>query len=98
MKKSQIIQFIPVNFGWNVIGSFESLEKVFEKDDYSKIVENVKYIQMDSNKNIVISNGESSLITSICVSNIVIFDTEKTLLICNKDDSQRIKELLKKIL
>ena len=97
MEKSQIIQCIPVDFGWNDVGGFNSLEEVFEKDEFDNIIKDVKYIQVDSNNNIVISSRESRLITSIGVSNMVIVDTEEALLICNKDDSQRIKELLKKI-
>lgn len=95
MEKSQIIQCIPVDFGWNDVGGFNSLEEVFKKDENSNIVKNAKYVQVDSNNNIVISNKDSRLITSIGVSNMVIVDTEEALLVCTKDDSQRIKQLLK---
>lgn len=97
MEKSQIIQCIPVDFGWNDVGGFKSLEEVFEKDNNNNIIKDVKYIQVDSTNNIVISDKKSRLITSIGVSNMVIVDTKDALLICNKDDSQRIKELLKKL-
>ena len=97
MEKSQIIQCIPVDFGWNDIGGFNSLEEIFEKDEDNNIIKNVKYVQIDSSNNIVISDRESRLVTSIGVSNMVIIDTKDALLICNKDDSQRIKELLKKL-
>jgi len=97
MEKSQIIQCIPVDFGWNDIGSFNSLEDVFEKDEFNNIVKNVNYIQIDSNNNIVISDRDYRLITSIGLSNVIIVDTQDGLLICNKDDSQRIKELIKKL-
>ncbi|QWB95437.1 mannose-1-phosphate guanyltransferase [Mycoplasmatota bacterium] len=97
MEKSQLIQCIPVDFGWNDVGGFKSLEEVFEKDNNNNIIKNVRYIQVDSSNNIVISDRESRLITSIGVSNMVIVDTKDALLVCNKDDSQRIKELLKKI-
>jgi mannose-1-phosphate guanylyltransferase len=97
MEKSQIIECIPVDFGWNDVGGFKSLEEVFEKDNHNNIIKDVKYIHVDSSDNIVISDRKSRLITSIGVSNMVIVDTKDALLICNKDDSQRIKELLKKL-
>lgn len=97
MEKSRIIQCIPVDFGWNDVGGFNSLEEVFEKDIYKNIVKNAKYIQIDSNNNIIISIKENKLITSIGVSNMIIVDTDEALLVCNKNDSQRIKDLLKKI-
>ena len=97
MEKSQLIQCIPVDFGWNDVGGFNSLEEVFEKDVNGNVVKNVKYIQVDSNNNIIISDRSSRLITTIGVTNMIIVDTSDALLVCNKDDSQRIKELLKKI-
>jgi len=97
MEKSQIIQCIPVDFGWNDVGGFNSLEEVFDKDKDNNITKNAKYVQVDSSNNIIISDRESRLITSIGVSNMVIVDTKDALLVCNKDDSQRIKELLKKL-
>jgi mannose-1-phosphate guanylyltransferase len=97
MEKSQIIKCIPVEFGWNDVGGFKSLEDIFEKDNHNNIIKDVKYIQVDSSDNIVISDRKSRLITSIGVSNMVIVDTKDALLVCNKDDSQRIKELLKKL-
>lgn len=97
MEKSQIIQCIPVDFGWNDVGGFNSLDEIFEKDSYDNIVKNAKYIQVDSKNNIIISNKNDRLITSIGVFNMIIIDTDEAILICNRDDSQRIKELLKKL-
>lgn len=97
MEKSKKIKCIPVDFGWNDIGGFNSLEEVFNKDDFNNIVKNANYIQVDSNNNIVISNNKNRLITSIGVSDMIIVDTEEALLVCDKSDAQRIKELLKKI-
>lgn len=97
MEKSQIIQCIPVDFGWNDVGGFNSLEEVFLKDNQDNIVKNAMYVQVDSNNNIIISDKDNRLITSIGMSNMVVVDTNEALLICHKSDTQRIKELLKKI-
>lgn len=97
MEKSKKIKCIPVDFGWNDIGGFNSLEEVFDKDTFNNIVKNANYIQVDSNNNIVISNIKNKLITSIGVSDMIIVDTEEALLVCDKSNAQRIKELLKKI-
>ena len=97
MEKTQIIQCIPVDFGWNDVGGFNSLEEVFLKDNQDNIVKNAMYVQVDSNNNIIISDRDDRLITSIGMSNMVVVDTSEALLICHKSDTQRIKELLKKL-
>lgn len=97
MEKSNIIECIPVDFGWNDVGGFNSLEEVFEKDASNNIIKNVNYVQIDSKNNIIISDNGSRMITSLGVSNMIIVDTKEALLVCNKKDSQRIKEIIKKL-
>ena len=97
MEKSQLIMCIPVDFGWNDVGGFNSLEEVFSKDKDLNIIKDAYYIQVDSFNNMIISDDNSKLITSIGVSNMIIVQTKHALLICHKDESQKIKTLLKKI-
>ena len=97
MEKSQLIMCIPVDFGWNDVGGFNSLEEVFSKDKDLNIIKDSFYVQVDSFNNMIISDDSSKLITSIGVSNMIIVQTKHALLICHKDESQKIKALLKKI-
>ena len=97
MEKSQLIMCIPVDFGWNDVGGFNSLEEVFVKDKDLNIIKDSHYVQVDSFNNMIISDDSSKLITSIGVSNMIIVQTKHALLICHKDESQKIKALLKKI-
>jgi mannose-1-phosphate guanylyltransferase len=97
MEKSQLIMCIPVDFGWNDVGGFNSLEEVFVKDKDFNIIKDSYYVQVDSFNNMIISDDSSKLITSIGVSNMIIVQTKHALLICHKDESQKIKVLLKKI-
>jgi mannose-1-phosphate guanylyltransferase len=97
MEKSTIIKCIPTDFGWNDVGGFNSLEEVFDKDEYGNIIKDVKYFYIDSKNNIVISSNKDKTVATIGVSNKIIVDTSHSLLICDKKDSQRIKEILKLI-
>jgi mannose-1-phosphate guanylyltransferase len=97
MEKSNLIMCIPVDFGWNDIGGFNALEEVFEKDSDLNIIKDAYYVQVDSSNNIVLSDDPKKLITSIGVYNMIIVSTKDALLICQKEDAQKIKVLLKKI-
>ena len=96
MEKSDKIEVIPVDIGWNDIGSFTSLEEVFKKNKNQTVEKNVRLVEIDSEKNIVIGN-EGRIIATVGVSNLIIVDTEEGLLICNKDDSQHIKKIAKEL-
>lgn len=96
MEKSEKIEVIPVDIGWNDIGSFPSLEEVFKKNKNGTVVKDAKYIEVDSEKNIIIGN-EKKVIATVGVRNLIIVDTEEGLLICNKDDAQHIKKVVKEL-
>jgi mannose-1-phosphate guanylyltransferase len=96
MEKSEDIEVIPVDIGWNDIGSFTSLEEVFKKNKNGTVVKDVRHIEVDSEKNIVIGN-ENKIIATVGVRNLIIVDTEEGLLICNKDDAQHIKKVVKEL-
>ena len=95
MEKSDLIKCLPVDIGWNDVGGYNSLADFFEKDQSNNIVKNARYVFVDSNNNIIISESNNRLITTIGVENMIIVDSKNGLLVCNRDNAQRIKELLK---
>ena len=97
MEKSKMIKCIPVDFGWNDVGSYNALEDIFEPDDYKNIISGCQYIFIDSESNIVISDEPNQLISTIGVKDMVIVNTKNNILVCNRKDTQRLKELIKKI-
>ena len=95
MEKSDLIKCLPVDIGWNDVGGYNSLADLFEKDQSNNIVKNARYVFVDSNNNIIISESNDKMITTIGVKNMIIVDSKNGLLVCNRDNAQRIKELLK---
>jgi mannose-1-phosphate guanylyltransferase len=97
MEKSNIIKCVPVDFGWNDIGGYNSLEEVFTADNNNNIIKECTYICIDSQHNIVISDNKDRIVSTIGIYNTIIVETKTALLICNRGDAQRVKELLKKM-
>lgn len=97
MEKSDIVYCLPINVGWNDIGGFNSLADILPKDLCNNITKDCKYVYIDSKDNIVISDSKESLISTIGISNTIIIQSRNGLLICNRLEAQRIKELLRKI-
>lgn len=97
MEKSDIVKCIPVDIGWNDIGGYNSLFEVFETDKNGNIIRNCKYKYIDSYDNIVISDDENILITSVGVKNSIIVKTSNNLLICNRENTSDLKKLIKEI-
>ena len=91
MEKAKNIYVIPGNFGWDDVGSWLSLERINNTDHDGNIISgNVVTI---NTKNSIIQ-GSKKLIATIGLENIIIIDTDDALLICNKDRTQEVKEVI----
>ena len=95
MEKADNIMVIPSSFGWNDVGNYLAFEELFEKDENNNIKRNVNSITIDSNNNIIVSDGNYQRVSLLGVSNMIIAVTKDNILVCNKNDNQRIKEIIK---
>lgn len=92
MEKSKRIKVVPSDFGWSDIGSFTSLRDVLKTDPNGNIVKNTFIRQIDSNNNIIISDNLE--VGIIGMSNMVLIQSGKRLLVCSADRVQEIKKIL----
>lgn len=92
MEKSKNIAVVPVDIGWNDLGSFDSIYEASDKDSNNNIM-NDETIAIDSHNNYIYSE-KGKLITAIGVDNLIVVDNRDALLICKKDQSQKVKEIV----
>jgi mannose-1-phosphate guanylyltransferase len=94
MEKASNIAVIPININWSDLGSWSSLFKILPKDTNGNIVKGDN-ISIDTKNSLLI--GKKKLIATIGVNNLIIIDTKEALLICDKSQDQRVRDLVKKI-
>lgn len=97
MEKTKFIKCIPVDIGWNDIGGYNSLADVFQKDLHGNVVKDCSYVFIDSQNNIVISDNNDKLVTTIGITDTIIVNSTTGILIVKKTDTNKIKELLKRL-
>jgi len=94
MEKSLNVVVIKTKLQWDDIGNWNALEKYYIKDDENNIV-NGLCSSIDT-KNCMVF-GDSRLIATIGVNNLLIVDTGDTVLICDRERDQDIKEIVKQL-
>jgi len=96
MERTILAKVVPADIGCD-LGSFDSLDDELPKDTNGNTI-NEKNISLNSKNNLIINFDR--IIATIDVDNLNIVDTKDALLICKKDSSQKVKqvvELLKDI-
>ena len=81
---------IPGDFGWSDVGSWDTLGAVIPEDESGNVVKG-NYIGIDSGRNTVYSN---KLVATIGINDLVIVESEDTILVCPKARTQDIKTLV----
>ncbi len=92
MEGAQKMAVVPLKAGWNDVGSWDALETVLEHDEQGNSIARGEVLLLDSRQNIVYS--DKRLVALISVNNLVVVDTGDTLLIGDKSNMQRVKEVV----
>ncbi len=94
MEKADNIEVIPVDFGWNDIGSYSALDEVFEHNENNTIDRSERLREFNSKNNIVLGTGSKEIVL-LGVRDMIVVETENEILICKKSEAQNIKKIIK---
>lgn len=96
MEKAEGVYCIPAEFGWNDVGSWDALDAVFEKSAEGNVVVG-NHEGIKTSNSVIFNKSNDKLITTIGVDNLVIVQTEDTIMVCNKDNAQDVKLMVDRL-
>ncbi len=95
MEGAQRVAVIPARgLGWSDVGSWDSLFEVLPGDQAGNIVMGGEHIGLDTRRSLVYVNQEHRLIVTIGVDDLVVVDTGDVLLVCRKDQAQKVRQIV----
>jgi len=96
MEKANNVHVLPVEFGWNDLGTWGSLYDKLPKDKSDNAVVEAKVIFRNSSNNIVrTQKGKHVVIQGL--DNFIVVEKDNVLLICPKDQEQDIKQIVAEV-
>ncbi|KAF5076710.1 Alginate biosynthesis protein AlgA [anaerobic digester metagenome] len=93
MEKSDKVVVVPLNVGWNDLGTFDAFDGLFEKDENNNIIGNKDNIMINSSNNYIYSE-DNKLISTIGLNDYIVIDNHDVLMICKKKQSQEVKNIV----
>ena len=91
MEKSDDVMVISAEFGWNDVGSWDNLGVLYEADENGNVIHG-NQINIDTKD--CISYSKKRLITTVGVSNLIIVETDDSILVCDKQRAQDVKSIV----
>ncbi len=97
MEKAPNVHAIKLDCKWLDMGSFSSLADIIKSDAANNIVISEKSQLLDCKDSIIITEDKEHLIAAMGLDNIVVAHTPDATLICSRDKTPQLKELLELI-
>jgi mannose-1-phosphate guanylyltransferase len=94
MEKTQDAVVVPLDAGWNDIGSWSALWEVGEKDAQGNVTRGDCILHDTSNSLI---HGDDRLIATVGLQDIVVVDTKDVVMVAHKDKVQEVKKLVEQL-
>ncbi|MEI7529716.1 MAG: mannose-1-phosphate guanylyltransferase/mannose-6-phosphate isomerase [Elusimicrobiota bacterium] len=91
MERSKKAAVLPIDILWSDVGSWDSLPEVI-KPDHDGNVKVGDVLALDTKRTIVM--GESRLVATIGLKDLIVIDTVDALLIARRGQAQRVKEVV----
>lgn len=95
MEKAEQVAVIPAqDLGWSDVGSWDALFDVLPSDPDGNIVMGGEHVALDTKESLVYVNRQRRLIVTIGVDDLVVVDTDDVLLVCRKDQAQKVRQIV----
>ena len=92
MEKASNVYVLPSDFGWSDLGTWKSLFETKEKDEFNNVVDGK--IILSNTRNCVIKSDKDKLLVVDGLENFIIVQHEDVVMICNKDEEQKVKNFV----
>ncbi|HBE9335071.1 mannose-1-phosphate guanylyltransferase [Clostridioides difficile] len=94
MERSNDVIVVPGDFGWNDVGSWDSLGAIYPTDDEGNIKRG-ENITIDTKNSIIYSDDK--LISTIGISDLIVVSTNDAVMVCRKDKAQDVKKIVEQL-
>lgn len=95
MEKANDIYVIPAgDLSWNDVGSWLSMFDILDKDSLGNVSIGGDVVWQQTKDCLVVQQDPKKIVATIGVSDLVIIDTGKALLVCSRAEAQRVRDIV----
>jgi mannose-1-phosphate guanylyltransferase len=97
MEKAARVAVVPVDIGWNDVGSWATLSGLVQGDDQGNVVHGKGQPLLLDTSDTYVYTSTGRLVATVGLEDFVVVDTPDALLICPKDRAQAVRDAVKRL-
>jgi mannose-1-phosphate guanylyltransferase / mannose-6-phosphate isomerase len=94
LEKAENVAVVPVEMGWNDVGSWEAVHELFPRDERANVLLGRA---LDQGSQDCILLAQDRLVATIGLDRIIVVDTPDATLVCHRDRAQEVKNLVNEL-
>ena len=94
LEKATNVYVIPADLGWSDLGTWTSIYENTHKGEYENSVNTKHFVSYNSKGNLIKMKNEHKAVVIDGLENFIVVDTDKSLLICPRENDQLIKDYI----
>ncbi len=94
MEKTDKAAVVPLDAGWNDVGSWAALWEVSDKDENGNAVQGDVLLHDTKNSHIY---AETKLVSAVGVEDLIIVETDDAVLVTKRDQAQHVKKIVEEL-
>jgi mannose-1-phosphate guanylyltransferase/mannose-6-phosphate isomerase len=91
MERASNVAVVPVEMGWNDVGTWGALQEIFPKDEQGNVTVGRT---LDRNSQDCTFYAQKRLVATIGLKDVIVVDTPDATLVCHRDRVQEVKDLV----
>ncbi len=91
LERSGDVVVLPGDFGWNDVGSWDSLGNIYDVDANGNVIKG-ESINFDTENCVIYS--DTRLVATVGIKDLIVVETEDAVLVCSKDRAQDVKKVV----
>lgn len=92
MERADQVAVVPVDIGWNDVGSWAAIHDINEADEHGNVAIGAEHVSFDTRGSLIQGNGR--LIATVGLEDVIIVDSGDAILVCAKDKAQDVKKVV----
>jgi len=93
MERAPNVAVVPARFAWSDVGSWGELYDVLPKDSNGNVIRGL-HLTLDTHRSLIFAEPGGRPVVALGVDDLVVVDTPDALLICSRQRTQEVKQLV----
>lgn len=96
MEHAATVHVIRAEFPWDDVGAWDAMERSFPLDEHGNVLQG-RTVVVDSTGCVVVNDDAGRVVGILGLHDLVVVATKDAVLVCPKDQSQKVKEIVQRL-